>query len=173
MCLLLLTILINNICKFVTKVKNEDIPPSSIEENGTEHTQHNYLICQNYNSEDIEPEQFVRDLCDSHESSTISKATESTNLTDQVKKSQLFVVIIDTTTDISNQEQFSLVLRYVNYDGNIEERLAALETATDGTGMGLFHAFKNITEKYGINWREDLCAQSYDGAASMQGEYSG
>ncbi|KAL4083560.1 hypothetical protein QTP88_028876 [Uroleucon formosanum] len=231
-----------------------------------------------FNLEDIEPEQFVRDLCDSHESSTISKATESTNLTnltllqsvnnqvatnreivlavieiliycarqniplrghdekitsqnqgnflelvkliskyhpslnnhldkinnmtkenrltflsnrsqnnllkiigdmirtnilDQVKKSQLFAVIIDTTTDISNQEQFSLVLRYVNDDGNIEERLAALETTTDGTGMGLFHAFKNITDKYGINWREDLCAQSYDGAASMQGEYSG
>ncbi|XP_060846063.1 zinc finger MYM-type protein 1-like [Rhopalosiphum padi] len=96
-----------------------------------------------------------------------------TNILDQVKKSQLFAVIIDTTTDISNQEQFSLVLRYVNDDGMIEERLAALETATDGTGMGLFHAFKNITEKYGINWREDLCAQSYDGAASMQGEYSG
>jgi len=96
-----------------------------------------------------------------------------TNILDQVKKSQLFAVIIDTTTDISNQEQFSLVLRYVNDDGIIEERLAALETATDGTGMGLFHAFKNITEKYGINWREDLCAQSYDGAASMQGEYSG
>lgn len=96
-----------------------------------------------------------------------------TNILDQVKKSQLFAVIIDTTTDISNQEQFSLVLRYVNDDGIIEERLGALETATDGTGMGLFHAFKNITEKYDINWREDLCAQSYDGAASMQGEYSG
>lgn len=69
------------------------------------------------------------------------------NILDQVKKSQLFAVIIDTTTtDISNQEQFSLVLRYVNDDGIREERLAALETATDGTGMGLFHAFKNITE---------------------------
>jgi len=34
-----------------------------------------------FNLEDIEPEQFVGDLCNSHESSTISKATESTNLT--------------------------------------------------------------------------------------------
>lgn len=40
----------------------------------------------------------------------------STNILDQVKKSQLFAVIIDTTTDFSNQEQFSLVLRFVNYD---------------------------------------------------------
>lgn len=51
--------------------------------------------------------------------------------------------------------------------------MAALETATDGTGMGLFHDFKNITDKCDINWREDLCAQSYDSVASMQGEYSG
>lgn len=34
-----------------------------------------------FNLEDIEPEQFARDLCDSRESSTISKATEPTNLT--------------------------------------------------------------------------------------------
>lgn len=48
-----------------------------------------------------------------------------------------------------------------------------METAADGTGLGLFQAFKNITDKYNINWREDVCAQSYDGAAAMQGEYSG
>lgn len=31
----------------------------------------------------------------------------------------------------------------------------------------------SITEKYNLNWRQNLCAQSYDGAASMQGIYSG
>lgn len=96
-----------------------------------------------------------------------------TKILAEVKKSELFAVVIDTTTDISNQEQFSFVLRYVNDKGVIEERLVALETTTDDTGLGLFQAFKNITDKYNINWREDLCAQSYDGAAAMQGEYSG
>lgn len=99
--------------------------------------------------------------------------TIRTKILAEVKKSELFSVIIDTTTDVSNQEQFSFILRYVNDNGVIEERLAALETAVDGTGLGLFQAFKNITDKYNINWREDLCAQSYDGAAAMQGEYSG
>lgn len=86
-----------------------------------------------------------------------------------VKKAGIFSVIID----VSNQEQLTFVLRYVSDNGNIEERLVALETAVDGTGKGLFNTFCNITEKYDLNWRQNLCAQSYDGAAAMQGEYSG
>lgn len=90
-----------------------------------------------------------------------------------VKDAGIFAVIIDTTTDIANYEQLTFVLRYVNNSGSIEERLVALETAADGTGQGLFKKFCSITEKYNLNWRQNLCAQSYDGAASMQGIYSG
>ncbi|KAL4154393.1 hypothetical protein QTP88_000268 [Uroleucon formosanum] len=89
-----------------------------------------------------------------------------------IKKSNLFSVIIDTTTDISNKEQFTFLMRYVNEQGNIEERLVALVTAPDSTGRGLFEVFCNITEKYGIDWKKRLCVQAYDGAASMQGKYS-
>jgi len=35
--------------------------------------------------------------------------------------SNLFAIIIDTTTDISNIEQFSLIVRYV-YEGNIKTK---------------------------------------------------
>ncbi|XP_050056202.1 zinc finger MYM-type protein 1-like [Aphis gossypii] len=90
-----------------------------------------------------------------------------------IKKSNLFSVIIDTTTDVSNKEQFTFLMRYVNEQGNIEERLVALVTAPDSTGHGLFEVFCNITEKYEIDWKKRLCAQAYDGAASMQGKYSG
>jgi len=71
-----------------------------------------------------------------------------------IKKSNLFSVIIDTTTDISNKEQFTFLMRYVNEQGNIEERLVALVTAPDLTGRGLFEVFCNITEKYGIDWKK-------------------
>lgn len=90
-----------------------------------------------------------------------------------VKNACHFAVIIDTTTDISNQEQFTFIVRYVNSTGVIEERLLALETASDATGQGLFNTFCTITSKYDINWEKHLCAQSFDGAASMQGIYSG
>ncbi|XP_022169362.1 zinc finger MYM-type protein 1-like, partial [Myzus persicae] len=91
---------------------------------------------------------------------------------DEIKHSQMFSVIIDTTTDISNLEQFTLIARYV-YKGLIQERLVALVTASDGTGKGLFQEFCNITDKYNLNWQSYLYAQAYDGAASMQGQYSG
>ncbi|CAI6354915.1 unnamed protein product [Macrosiphum euphorbiae] len=90
-----------------------------------------------------------------------------------VKNACHFAVIIDTTTDISNQEQFTFIVRYVNSTGVIEERLLALETASDATEQGLFNTFCTITSKYDINWEKHLCAQSFDGAASMQGIYSG
>lgn len=61
----------------------------------------------------------------------------------------------------------------MNNSGSIEKRLVALETTADGTGQGLFKKFCSITEKYNLNWRQNLCAQSYGGAASMQGIYSG
>lgn len=89
-----------------------------------------------------------------------------------VKSACHFAVIIDTTTDISNQEQFKFIVRYVNSTGVLEERLLALETASDATGQGLFNTSCKITSKYVISWEKHLCPQSYDGAASMQGIYS-
>lgn len=90
----------------------------------------------------------------------------------QVNKSGQFAVIIDTTTDVSNQEQFTVILRYID-EGKPQERLVALETASDSTGLGMFKVFCSITEKYNINWKTQMIAQTYDGAASMQGKYSG
>lgn len=36
----------------------------------------------------------------------------------------------------------------------------------------MFNIFCKITDKYKIDWRSQLIAQAYDGAASMQGQYS-
>ncbi|KAL4153655.1 hypothetical protein QTP88_001488 [Uroleucon formosanum] len=86
---------------------------------------------------------------------------------------QKIEVIKDTTTDVSILEHFTFLLRYVNDKGKIEERLVALVTSPNSTGKGMYEVLCNITEKYNINWKRDLCAQAYDGAASMQGQYSG
>lgn len=91
----------------------------------------------------------------------------------RVKKAGVFSIIIDTTTDVFNLEQFSLVLRFVNNEGQVEERLVAMKETKDASGLGMFNVFCDICNKYDINWETNLCAQSYDGAASMQGKYSG
>lgn len=91
----------------------------------------------------------------------------------KIKKSGVFSFIIDTTTDVSNFEQFSLVLRFVNDDGEVEERLVAMKVTSDASGLGMFNLLCEICKNYEIDWENNLCAQSYDGAASMQGHYSG
>lgn len=91
----------------------------------------------------------------------------------RIKKAGLLSVIIDTTTDVANIEQFSFIIRFVNVHGAIEERLVALKAAADGARKGLYEKFCEITEKHNIDWKKNLCAQAYDGAAAMQGTYSG
>lgn len=91
----------------------------------------------------------------------------------KVKKARVFSIIIDTTTDMANLEQFSLVLRFVNDDHQPEERLIAVKVASDASGKGLFDLFCEICNLYELDWENNLCAQSYDGAACMQGQYSG
>ncbi|KAL4123372.1 hypothetical protein QTP88_015568 [Uroleucon formosanum] len=95
------------------------------------------------------------------------------NILFRIKKSGVFSFIIDTTTDVSNIEQLSLVIRFINENEDVEERLVALENVSDARGIGMFNVLCNICEKYGIDWENQLCAQSYDGASSMQGQYSG
>ncbi|KAE9527233.1 hypothetical protein AGLY_012931 [Aphis glycines] len=68
-----------------------------------------------------------------------------------LKQAKKIAVIIDTTTDISNIEQYTFILRYISEQGKVNERLVAPETVPDSTGL----------------------AQAYDGATSIQGQYSG
>lgn len=91
----------------------------------------------------------------------------------KIKKAGVFSIIIDTTTDVSNLEQLSLVVRFVNEKGQTEERLVAMKVAYDATGLGMFNVLCDICSKYDLDWEHNLCAQSYDGAAAMQGIYSG
>lgn len=69
----------------------------------------------------------------------------------EVKKSGMFAVIIDTTTDLSKLEQ----LAFVTYNGTIQERLVALVVARDVSGRGLFNLFSDICAKYQLEWKKN------------------
>lgn len=73
-----------------------------------------------------------------------------------------FSVIIDTTTDISNVEQYTFIIRFVDKEGKVQERLIALAAAPDATGLGMFNVFCNITDKYQINWKKELIGQAME-----------
>uniref|UniRef100_A0A2S2P6H6 Zinc finger MYM-type protein 1 n=2 Tax=Schizaphis graminum TaxID=13262 RepID=A0A2S2P6H6_SCHGA len=115
---------------------------------------------------------FLSNVTQNHLLNIISEVIRS-KILNEVKRSGQFAVIIDTTTDVSNLEQFTFILRYVNEEGLVQERLVSLVTASDATGLGMFEVFCEITNKYNIEWKTQLIAQAYDGAASMQGQYSG
>lgn len=87
----------------------------------------------------------------------------------KIKTFGVYSFIIDTTTDVANLEQFSLIVRFLNEDRDVEERLVA----SDASGLGMFNLLCDICQHFELDWVNNLCAQSYDGAASMQGCYSG
>lgn len=52
----------------------------------------------------------------------------------ELKSSGAFAVIINTTTDLSKLEQLAFVVRFVTNYGKIQERLLALQVASDASG---------------------------------------
>jgi len=70
----------------------------------------------------------------------------------EVIRSGQCAVVIDTKTDVSNLEQFTFILKYVNEEGFVQERLVSLVIASDVTGLGMLEVFYKITNKYNIEW---------------------
>lgn len=100
----------------------------------------------------------------------------STNIRNTIKQELInatyFSVSLDTTFDISRKEILSMVLRYIN-KGIVYERLVAVRETLLTTGQHLFNMFDDICKEMNLNWREHLVGHSFDGAASMRGNYNG
>jgi len=80
---------------------------------------------------------------------------------------------MDSTFDLSRKEQLSFIVRYINYDGNICERLLALKESAITTSVQIFDVFQNICTELSLDWVHFLVGQSYDGAQNMRGQNSG
>ncbi|KAK0145615.1 Zinc finger MYM-type protein 1 [Merluccius polli] len=70
----------------------------------------------------------------------------------EVKESEVFSVIADESKDLQKKEQLSLV---------------------DLDAKGLSVKIIQCLEKYGLNYKDNLIGQGYDGAAVMSGKHSG
>ena len=92
-------------------------------------------------------------------------------LTD-VKVAQFFSVIADEGTDVANNEQLSISLRYLNDDGPQERFLGFHRCQTGVSGEAIAG---DILEQL-ANWQLDprhLRGQAYDGAGAMAGRVRG
>jgi hypothetical protein len=89
----------------------------------------------------------------------------------EVKAAGMYSVQLDTTQDISVADQCSVVIRYVSGD-RIRERLVAVVRTTSSTGDAFVRLLLAVLTDLGIDVNRCV-GTSTDGAANMQGEYSG
>ncbi|XP_025203834.1 uncharacterized protein LOC112600743 [Melanaphis sacchari] len=88
-----------------------------------------------------------------------------------VRESGMFSIQLDTTQDISVQDQCSVVVRYVNSKG-IQERLLSVVTIQKSTGKSFADMLANILTENDLDVKKCV-GNATDGAANMQGQFNG
>ncbi|KAL2083833.1 hypothetical protein ACEWY4_019351 [Coilia grayii] len=93
----------------------------------------------------------------------------------QVKAAKYFAVELDCTSDISKQEQASVIIRYVHTDDNkkarINESFVGFTVVKDTTGKGLTETLLGL---YNLGLCLANCrGQSYDHGSNMRGVHKG
>ena len=91
----------------------------------------------------------------------------------KIKKNQFFSILADKSSDCSNQEQLSLVIRYVDSDCVIrEEFLGFLHCDLGLSGKALAETVLGGLIDLGLDIR-NCRGQGYDGAAAVSGHING
>ena len=90
-----------------------------------------------------------------------------------VKKAGFFSMIADEATDVANDEQLSICVRFVHNGSPCEKFLAFHECQSGVTGEALAD---DIILSALVEWQlqpQLLCGQAYDGAGAMAGKSKG
>ncbi|XP_022873882.1 uncharacterized protein LOC111392720 [Olea europaea var. sylvestris] len=74
---------------------------------------------------------------------------------------------VDESCDVSMKEQMSIVLRYVDNSGHVNERFIGIEYVTSTTALSLKVAIDKVFSRYNLSMFR-LRGQGYDGASNMQ-----
>ena len=82
-----------------------------------------------------------------------------------------YSVSVDSTPDIANVDQLTIIFRYVLPDGPVERFVKFMPTRGH-TGHQLADILLEFIEDNGISLK-DLRGQFYDNAANMSGKYKG
>jgi len=84
----------------------------------------------------------------------------------EIKEAKYYSVLCDEVTDVSNKEQVSMVLRFVDSKNSIREEFLDFICTERVTGEILAGNIKSTLLKYGLEF--DNCrGQGYDGASNM------
>ncbi len=90
----------------------------------------------------------------------------------EVKESECFSIMVDEAKDVSKKEQMSMVLRYY-YRSTVRESLLHFEAAQHLDAAALTEKIIQKLQHYGLDYKNNLVGQEYDGASVMSGKNSG
>ncbi|XP_008178694.1 zinc finger MYM-type protein 1-like [Acyrthosiphon pisum] len=91
-------------------------------------------------------------------------------IVDKINKSQCFSILADETTDVSNIEQLSLCVRYVNNNNMLNEDFIQFIAIHSLTGLDLATSILKGLSDCGVN-SEYIYGQGYDRASNMAGQF--
>ncbi|XP_022858370.1 zinc finger MYM-type protein 1-like [Olea europaea var. sylvestris] len=99
-------------------------------------------------------------------------AIETINVIIKDVGDSLFSILVDEFCDVSMKEQMSIVLRYVDNSGHVNERFIGIEHVTSTTALSLKDAIDKVFSRYNLSMSR-LRGQGYDGASNMLGKFNG
>ncbi|XP_022881097.1 uncharacterized protein LOC111398430 [Olea europaea var. sylvestris] len=91
----------------------------------------------------------------------------------KVKDAKYFAVILDCTPDASQEEQMSLIVRFVDNSANlpiVQEHWLEFLKVDDTTELGLATEFQKALIKIDLNI-DDIRGQGYDNGSNMSGKH--
>jgi hypothetical protein len=91
---------------------------------------------------------------------------------DDVRRASMFTVMADTTPGLGHLDQLSLVVRYVDEQFRIQERLLTIDAISDKTGDGFAAKVVQLLQSLGFS-TDMIKFQCYDTTSSMTGKYNG
>ncbi|CAN0904388.1 Zinc finger MYM-type protein 1 [Linum grandiflorum] len=83
-----------------------------------------------------------------------------------------FSILVDEAVDEAGREQMSVILRYVNSRGIVNERFFALKSVAETSAETLKEAICDVLSQYDLQV-DKLRGQGYDGASNMPGQFNG
>ena len=96
----------------------------------------------------------------------------SENIITEVKLAGFYTVMMDETTDTSGKEQASLILRFVDKEEKVQERLVSVSCVEKTDAETLFKLVMDTLHSKGLEVSQ-IRGQCYDGASNMSGKYNG
>ena len=89
-----------------------------------------------------------------------------------VKETKFLTLMVDETPDPAHQEQISCVLHHGDPKCTVQERFIGVHEVILTDRQFLEQAMRDVFVKHGSEL-ENTYGQSYNGAASMSGKYTG